>query len=333
MSTAVAVTRQRLPAAPTAAEWQMLREQAKVAIQSQLLPAHIKTEQQAIFIALKGHELSIPTTYALSNIAVINGKPTCQAELMVALVYRDHGDDALWVEESTNKLCTVSYKRRGWSKRRSYTFTIEDATRAGLTGGNWAKYPAAMLRARCLSAVCRMAFADSIAGMYVPEEMGAPVTVTSDGEVVLDSAALAASQATPQQAEGVITATFKEDGQGGQEEEQEVPLVDRVKLARAAAHKASGGERWSPKQTQQFILHYWDQKVANLNEVPEHHLEILLDVIEGRRFADPETKTISPLPGDDEDEEGLEYAEGEDEPETLEGRPLAYEEVTGGHPE
>jgi hypothetical protein len=172
---------------PSASDWATLRSMAQVAIESGLLPPHVKSEQAALFIAMKGRELTIPTTYAWSNIAVISGKPVCSAELMLALIYRDHGGQAIQFEETTDDVCRVTYQRAGVAERRLFAFTIAQAGKAGLTGGNWQKYPAAMLRARCVSAVARMAFADSIAGMYTPEELGAAVTVTPDGEVVMTS--------------------------------------------------------------------------------------------------------------------------------------------------
>lgn len=143
------------------------------------LPTSIKTPEQAVAVMLKGQELAIPPMYALSNIAVINGKPTVGAELMLSLIYRDHGDDAITFTAATDAIATVSYKRRGWSTRQSFSFSMDDAKTAGLaTGATWTKYPAALLRARCVSAVARMAFPDSIGGMYTPEEMGS----TADAE-------------------------------------------------------------------------------------------------------------------------------------------------------
>jgi hypothetical protein len=105
---------------------------------------------------------------------------------MLALVRRDYGTDAIRVKETTNELCTVEWRQKGWAGTQSYTFTIQDAKQAQLVvaGGNWAKYPAAMLRARCISAVARMAFPESIAGMYSPGELGDEVVVTDEGEVV-----------------------------------------------------------------------------------------------------------------------------------------------------
>lgn len=155
-------------------------------VKSGLLPTHIKTPQAAVAIILKGSELGVPAMYALSNIVVIGGKPTANAELMLSLIYRDQGDDAVQVVETTKERCTVSYKRRSWRERQSYTFSMEDARTAGLVkAGPWTSYPAAMLRARCISAVARMAFPDSIGGLYTAEELGAAVTV-HEGEVVLD---------------------------------------------------------------------------------------------------------------------------------------------------
>lgn len=161
--------------------WTVLRQQAEILVKTGFLPAEIKTAEQAIAICLKGAELGVPPMYALSNIHVIKGKPTCSAELMLALVKRDHGRDAVHVTETTAEQCTVTY--RDGSHRGSYTFTIQDAKRAGLSGGNWTGYPAAMLRARCISAVARMAFPDSIGGMYTPDEVGAVVDVET-GEVL-----------------------------------------------------------------------------------------------------------------------------------------------------
>lgn len=162
--------------------WNMAKEQAGVLVKTGFLPQAIKTPEQALAVMLKGRELGVPAMYALSNIAVIQGKPTANAELMLSLVYRDHGKDAIRVAESTNESCTVEWK--SWGEVKSYTFTMEDAKRAGLLSNQtWAKYPAAMLRARCVSAVCRMAFPESIGGMYSPDEMGADVIVTDDGIV------------------------------------------------------------------------------------------------------------------------------------------------------
>jgi hypothetical protein len=162
-------------------QWQLMREQADIFLKSGLLPSHIKSAEQAVVIMLKGRELGLPALYALATIGVINGKPVVAAEVMASLVYRHHGDEALRIVQSNERVCTVEYRRRGWTESQSYTFSIEDAMRAGLLGSQvWQKYPAAMLRARCISAVARMAFPDVISGVYTPEELGGNVQVIDD---------------------------------------------------------------------------------------------------------------------------------------------------------
>lgn len=171
---------------PTQNEWAVIQSLSANLLPSGMLPAHIKTPEAAAAIILKGRELGIPPMQALSGIAVIQGKPVAGSELMLAILYRDHGDNCLWFTESSEVRCAVSYARRNWTERRDYQFTIDDAKRAGLlTNQTWTKYPAAMLRARCISAVARMAFPDSIGGMYSPDELGGDVVVESDGESVV----------------------------------------------------------------------------------------------------------------------------------------------------
>lgn len=171
---------------PDVQTFQTMTRMAGYLFKSGLLPTHIRNEQAAFAVIQKGRELGLPPMYALSNIIVINGKPTAGAECMLALIYRDHGDDAVQFAETTNQRCVVAYKRIGWSQPIRFAFTIEDAKTADLLKSvNWQKFPAAMLRARCISAVARMAFPDSIAGMYTPEELDSEVEIDADGAAML----------------------------------------------------------------------------------------------------------------------------------------------------
>lgn len=182
--TALAIREVSVSPIPSREEWATMIDMAERLLKTGFLPQHIKTPEQATAIMLKGRELNVPAMYALAHIVVINGKPACDAELMLALVQRTHGIESLWVEESTNDHCTVAYKVG--SQTKHYTFTMEDAQRAGLPQRNqvWRSYPAAMLRARAISASARMAYPGAIAGMYVVGELGDPVSVTSEGEVI-----------------------------------------------------------------------------------------------------------------------------------------------------
>lgn len=174
------------PTLPTPAAWDTMLDMAGHLVKSGLLPSHIRTPQAAVALILKGQELQIPPMLALTNIVVIEGKPTANAELMLALIYRAQGDNAIRVLESSATLCRLTYRRRGWGQAAEFAYTHAEATQAGLTGRKvWKEYPGAMLRARAISAVARMAFPDVIGGLYTPEELGAVVTLSDAGETIV----------------------------------------------------------------------------------------------------------------------------------------------------
>lgn len=168
---------------PDKDEWGTIFGMAQQLVPTGFLPKAVDTPQKAAAIMLKGRELGIPPMYALSNIAVIQGKPTANAELMLALVKRAYGRDAIWMEQSTPQVAKIGYLVHG--KPKYYEFTIDMAKKAGLLSNQtWTKYPDAMLRARAISAVCRMEFPEVIGGMYVPGELGEDVRVDeSTGEI------------------------------------------------------------------------------------------------------------------------------------------------------
>lgn len=214
-------------------------EAAKRYVDSGLLPSAIKTPQQALTIMQVGREVGVPPTYALRNVHVIEGKPTCSAELLMALVRRTYGQAAIRVADSTNELCTVEYREQGWDGVSSLTFTMDDAKKAGLaTKAMWGKYPRAMLRSRAVSEAVRTAFPECIAGLYTPEEMGADVEITSDGSVdirdndarpsarpeVVEGTVVDRSEMTDDQLDARLAASSKKAQNGDQQPEEPTPF-------------------------------------------------------------------------------------------------------------
>lgn len=176
----------------------LMLEQAERYVSSGLLPSTIKTPQQALIIMAQGRELGIPATVALRGIVVVQGKPTCSAELMMALVHRTYGQSAMRVFRTDNEACTVQYRQHGWDGVSEYTFSMDDAKRANLLKNpTWQSYPAAMLRARAISAVVRFAFPECISGVYAPGELGDDVTIV-DGELTSTGNMLPAPTAEPE---------------------------------------------------------------------------------------------------------------------------------------
>lgn len=181
---------------PTPQEITMLKELGTMAVKSGFLPVSIKTPEQAVIIMLKGRELGIPPMQAFGSIAVVSGKPTISAELMISLIYQRIPGAVIDVLETSSNTCAIEAKRPG-GKRTKFEFTMEDAKRANLAGkGPWVTYPAAMLRARCISAMARMMFADALSGAcYTAEELGAEVT--DEGEVITLPSAPTGSNTQP----------------------------------------------------------------------------------------------------------------------------------------
>ena len=170
-------------APPGPGEWEAMKQQASVIARSGLAPRSVSKPEQVLVIALKGRELSIPPMQALSQIHIVEGKPTLSAELMAALVQR--AGHKLRVLETSSRKCVVEGVRADDPGHPSRVeWTIEDAKTAGVANkGPWKSYPAAMLRARAISALCRFAFADVLMGAsYTPEELGAEVN--EEGEVL-----------------------------------------------------------------------------------------------------------------------------------------------------
>lgn len=168
---------------PSPAEWAQLESMAAVLSRSGLVPAALRRKPDDIMLVLlTGRDLRLAPTTALSKIHVIEGKPTCSAELMSALVNRRPGM-SLWPGSDNDAEKATAFGSRD-GREMQFTFRLEDAKRAGLAGkGTWAKWPQFMLWARAVSGLCRMAFADVLAGVsYTPEEMGAEVN--EDGEVI-----------------------------------------------------------------------------------------------------------------------------------------------------
>lgn len=163
-------------ALPSAQEFSLMKEMGRMAVASGLLPAAINTPEKAVIIMMKGRELGIPPMQAFSSIAVINGKPTMSAELMLSMIYRNVPGAIVNYLRSDAQACEIEAQRPG-GKSAKFAFTIEDARRANLLGkGPWQTYPSAMLRARTVSAMARAVFPDALSGVvYTPEELGAEV--------------------------------------------------------------------------------------------------------------------------------------------------------------
>lgn len=169
---------------PSRTELNIFKDICKQAVNTGFLPAAVNTPEKALIIAMKGRELRIPPMQAFSQIAVINGKPSCGAELQLALIYRERPGAQIIPLERTAKVARLKARRSKEDEWTPFEFTWEDAVRAGLSSKDvWKKYPKNMLYWRCVSDMARTMFPDCLMGMsHTPEELGAEVD--EDGSVI-----------------------------------------------------------------------------------------------------------------------------------------------------
>lgn len=134
-----------------------------------------KSPADVLAIIMAGAELGLAPMQSVRALVLIKGKPTLSADAMGALCKsRRDVCEYLVLRHSDATKATYEAKRQGDPVPTVMSFTIEEARTAGLNGDNWRKFPAAMLRARALSAICRAVFPDLLLGVYDPDELEAP---------------------------------------------------------------------------------------------------------------------------------------------------------------
>jgi hypothetical protein len=164
-----------------------------------------------VTIVFYGEALNVHPIVALNMINVIAGKPTISPQLMLAQVYRSGLLEDIQIVPEDDK-CSVTAKRRGMvphteifsladAKKLMTTEHVDDVKRTIPLAdkSNWKQQPRTMLKWRAVAACLRVVFPDLLAGMYTPEEMGAPVQVSEDGGMVVDQGWLESQVPTPQE--------------------------------------------------------------------------------------------------------------------------------------
>lgn len=139
---------------------------------SGLMPRALNSPEAVVTAVIMGRELGLTAMQSVRSIHVIEGKPALSSALIVALVKKSPVCKFFMVVESTDEIATYETQREGDPKPTKMSFTIAQARAAGVTGkDNWRKFPAAMLRARCETALARAVYPDLVMGLYDPDEL------------------------------------------------------------------------------------------------------------------------------------------------------------------
>lgn len=143
-------------------DFQKMKAQATLWKQSQFVSDKVSPTDILIIVAY-GKELGLSPFEALTNIYVVDAKPSLSARLMRAIVQRRFPKAYFKVTEMSDKRGAMLV---GQTKDMAfeYEFTQEEAKKAGLWGHPkkpvWSKYPKNMLLNRAMSTGIRFEFPD-----------------------------------------------------------------------------------------------------------------------------------------------------------------------------
>jgi hypothetical protein len=142
----------------------------------------VREQGQALAKILAGAELGIGPIASLMGIYYQKGRLSFSANIMASIVKRS-GRYTYRVRRLENDGCTVEFFENGDTIGTS-SFTSEDAKAAGLTDGNWTRYPRNMMFARAMSNGCKWFCPDVFGGAtpYTPDELG-PAVVSENGDM------------------------------------------------------------------------------------------------------------------------------------------------------
>ncbi len=187
----------------------------------------IQTAEQALALGLLCQAEGRHPAEAARDYHIIGGKPSLKSEAMLAR-FQQAGGKVEWHEYGHEAVSGTFSHPQGGSLKVSWT--MQDATRAGLTGNpTWKKFPRQMLKARCISEAVRGIFPGVLSGLYAPEEVSdIPV------QVVVETAPEPIQLEAPKEAAPVEVQT---ESQPLPQQISAINLMDRLLSEKTKAQK------------------------------------------------------------------------------------------------
>lgn len=127
----------------------------------------IKTAEQAATLMMLCQDQNISPVRALMDFHIINGKPSLKSEAMLARFQRS-GGKVTWLK-TDDTVARARFEHEQGSIEVQWD--MKRAQQAQLGSATWKKFPAQMLRARCISEGIRAVYPACLDGMYVQEEV------------------------------------------------------------------------------------------------------------------------------------------------------------------
>lgn len=137
-----------------------------------LYKAKFKTPAAIVTVIMYGKALGLPMMAALSGFHIIEGKPSASADLIRALAMRSPKCKYFRLVSADETQATWETWHRDHDEPSRLVYTIEEARKAGLRGGNWSTREKQMLVKTCSTILARWVYTIETMGLYCPEEMG-----------------------------------------------------------------------------------------------------------------------------------------------------------------
>lgn len=168
---------------------------------SDLVPKSFGQRPENVFAAIMyGREIGVSAMQALSNIAVVNGRPSVWGELATALVRQSGLCESLTYKfegSGATLKCIATGKRKGDTESHTETFSMEDAKVAGFDKKDtYLKHPKDMLMWKALHRLFKFLWADVIKGISI-REVADDIPMEEVGTVEIEAPEKAAAPAQP----------------------------------------------------------------------------------------------------------------------------------------
>ncbi len=151
------------------------------------LPESLKTKQDVMSVILAGWELGVKPGTAIRHISVIKGKAEPDGQLMAGIVTSRESNASFTITHDDGASVSVRFRRPSRNIDVEYTYSLADATKAGLAGQmNWSKFPRDMMRWAAIKRLCRTYANDLINGIMSTAygEMPPAIDEVDDADVI-----------------------------------------------------------------------------------------------------------------------------------------------------
>jgi 5'-3' exonuclease len=142
---------------------------AKWIVASGLYP-QFRSPAAVFAVIMRGKELGLGVTTALAGFHVVEGKPVASADLIRSLAQRSSKCKYFRLIHSDEHYAEWETLHADHPEPTRYKYTIEEANKAGLRGGNWEKRKRDMLTKSAASKLARIVYPGETLGLYAQEE-------------------------------------------------------------------------------------------------------------------------------------------------------------------